>query len=74
MSDIVFSYRTRGGASPENKPKVYFTCHPDDFDRCFDALTLGILEAYDCAIYYTSDMREDLSDENNENEENDTKE
>ena len=28
--------RTRGDASPNGKRKVYFTCHPKDFDLYFD--------------------------------------
>ena len=64
MGDKVFSYRTRGGVSPENKPKVFFTCHRDDFDRCFESIASGILEVYDCALFYTTDSNADLSDEN----------
>lgn len=38
------------------KPKVYFTCHPDDFDRYFDEVCDNIFKVQDCAIYYTADM------------------
>ena len=64
MSDTVFSYRTRGGSSPENKPKVFFTCHPDDLSACFDSICNDILESHDCAIFYTKDMSVSLSDPN----------
>ncbi len=30
------SYKTKEGFSSDGKRKVYFTCHPDDFDRYFD--------------------------------------
>lgn len=36
--EVVFSYKTRGNSSPKNKPKVYFTCHPDDFERFFEKI------------------------------------
>ena len=64
MSDSVFSYKTRGGASPENKPKVYFTCHPEDFEKYFDYVCNDIFESQDCVIFYTEDMNSDLSDDN----------
>ncbi len=64
MSETVFSYKTRGGSTPNNKPKVYFTCHPDDFARYFKDVSHDILEAVDCCIFYTEDLDEALSDEN----------
>lgn len=64
MSDSLFSYKTRYGSSPEGKAKVFFTCHPDDFDLYFESVCNDILEAYDCAVYYTQDMSADLFDEN----------
>jgi len=64
MSDTVLSFRTRGGADPEGKAKVFFTCHPGDVDACFDRICGDILKAFDCAIYYTEDMTTDLEDEN----------
>ncbi len=55
------------------KPRVYFTCHPEDFDRsfygdelsCFKRICKDILsfERTDCVIYYTSNMSEPLSEE-----------
>ena len=49
--------RTRGNSSPQGKRRVYFTCHPDDFDRYFDKVCEDIFKTQDCAIYYTADMR-----------------
>ena len=59
------SCRTKDGSSPEGKPKVYFTCHPDDFDRYFDKICEDIFKACDCAIYYTEDMTVPIEHENN---------
>ena len=56
MAETVFSYKTRSDSSPENKPKVFFTCHPDDFAGCFDLICNSILELQDCAVFYTEDM------------------
>ena len=63
--EIEFLYKTKGGASPEGKPKVYFTCHPDDFDSYFKKICEDIFKTHDCAIYYTGDMTAALTDENN---------
>ena len=51
-----FLVKTRGGAEARGKPRVYFTCHPDDFERYFDKIAGDILSLLDCAIYYTADM------------------
>ena len=57
---------TRGNASPKRKAKLFFTCHPADFDRSFERLTEDILREQDCAIYYTADMAEPISAEERE--------
>ncbi len=62
--EAVFSCRTRGNSSPKDKPRVYFTCHQNDFERFFDKIRKDIFKTHDCAIYYTKDMSADLSDEN----------
>ena len=62
--EVEFLYKTRGNSSPKGKPRVYFTCHPDDFDRFFYKIRGDILKTHDCAIYYTEDMSADLSAEN----------
>lgn len=48
----MFQYKTRGNASPQGKQKVYFTCHPDDFDRYFEKIWEQILEHENCAVWY----------------------
>ncbi len=64
MDSPLFSFKTRGGSIPDNKPKVFFTCHPDDFNRYFESVSNDILGVVDCAVYYTEDMNADLSDLN----------
>ena len=55
--------RTRGGASPNGKRRVYFTCHPKDFDLYFDKVCEDIFKTQDCAIYYTADMTEPIPEQ-----------
>ncbi|MCR4750706.1 MAG: hypothetical protein K5852_00250 [Eubacterium sp.] len=45
-------YKTRGMSSPNNKARVYFTCHPDDFGKHFQRITDAILNEQNCAIWY----------------------
>lgn len=59
-------YRTKGGSSPSRKPRVYFTCHPDDFERHFEKICEDIFKTHDCAIYYTEDMTEVFAEEDKE--------
>ena len=57
QNGIWLKVRKRGhGHSMRNKPRVYFTCHPGDFDRYFDDICEQILKLHDCSIYYTGDM------------------
>lgn len=59
-----FKVRTHGGSDPHGKPRVYFTCHPEDFDRYFDKVCEDVFKTQDCAIYYTADMSEPLDEVN----------
>lgn len=43
---------------PHNKPKVFFVCHPSDFESTFSAISDDILMAEDCAIYYNDRFSE----------------
>ena len=58
-----FLYRTRGNSSPKDKPRVYFTCHPEDFNEYFDKVCEDVFKTHDCVIYYTADMTAVFSDE-----------
>ena len=59
-----FKYRVKNEENIKDKPRVYFTCHPSDFDKYFDRVAADILRTQDCVIYYTADMTEALSEEN----------
>ena len=51
-----FRYRTRIGDSPRGKQKLYFCCHPDDFDKYFEIITSDIFKCNDnCAFYYEAE-------------------
>ncbi len=36
-------------------PKVYFSCHKDDFNLCFKAISAEIAKGRNCAIFYDED-------------------
>lgn len=55
-----FKVRTKGNADPQGKPRVYFTCHPEDLARTFDKVCDDIFKTHDCAIYYTADMATEI--------------
>lgn len=60
------NYTVKNNADFESKPRVYFTCHPKDFNRCFEKICDDILKNNDCIIYYTPDMAFNIPDENKE--------
>ena len=64
MSVEYLKVKTAGGASAQGKPRVYFTCHPDDFSRSFDKVCEKLFDAQDCAVYYTPDMDFIIPEEN----------
>ena len=53
-------YKTHGNAQPGGKPRVYFTCHPADFETYFEKVCADLFAAHDCAVYYTEDMAGEL--------------
>ena len=61
MTELLF--KTKGMAQPQGKPRVYFTCHPADFERNFEKFCDDLFAAADCAVYYTADMSERLPEE-----------
>ena len=61
MADMLC--RTNANINPQGKPRVYFTCHPEDFETYFDKVCQDIFEAHSCAIYYTEDMTASISEE-----------
>ena len=49
-------YKTRGMSNPKGKPKVYFSCHPDDFDRAFPVISEDLLSHSNCAVWYDAEL------------------
>ncbi len=49
----MFQYKTRGNSSPQGKQRVYFTCHPGDFETYFEKLSDQILALENCAVWYS---------------------
>ena len=47
-----FQLRTRGQKSPQGLQRVYFTCHPEDFEKFFETIVKEILDRQDCAVFY----------------------
>lgn len=61
-----FFHATKGNAHPGDKPRVYFTCHPEDFERYFKQTCDALFAANDCAVYYSEDMSAPLDDANDQ--------
>ena len=64
MTKLIF--RTKGNSDPGKKPKVYFSCHPDDFEKTFDAVCEDIFQTHDCTIFYKEDMADELPEDTRE--------
>lgn len=45
-------FKTRGDLTNQGKPRVYFCCHPDDFDMYFEPVRNEILDKQNCAVYF----------------------
>lgn len=45
-------HKTRGNSTPQGKPRVFFACHPADFENAFELLSNDILELSNCAVWY----------------------
>ena len=63
-----YKVRTKDNSNSKDKPHVYFTCHPDDFEASFDRVCKDIFATHDCAIYYTEDMNDAIEEENIDSE------
>ena len=61
MSEL--KVKTKGDADPKGKARVYFTCHPKDFDKYFELVCEKLFASHDCAVYYTENMSDQLSDD-----------
>ena len=59
-----FRLKAKNERDIKDKPRVYFTCHPDDLDTYFERVCHDLFATQDCAIFYTEDMSEPLTEEN----------
>ena len=59
----VFKVETKNKIDIDKKSRVYFTCHPEDFEKSFKKICDDILKTHDCAIYYTEDMAEVIAED-----------
>lgn len=59
----MMKYKSFNEINVFDKPKVYFTCHPKDFEKYFDVIRDDIFGICDCTIYYTESMSEQLSED-----------
>lgn len=62
----IIKIKTKNQSGIDKKPRVYFTCHPEDFDKYFRKICDDIFATHDCAIYYTEDMTEVIPEEDRE--------
>lgn len=46
------AYITRGNASPQGKPRVYFCCHPADQTAFLQPMAKELLAVVDCSVWY----------------------
>lgn len=51
----MFQYKTKGNVSPQGKRRVYFSCHPKDYERFFERISAEVLNITDCAVWYSKD-------------------
>lgn len=49
-------YKTRGMSDPKGKPKVYLSCHPEDFDEAFPLISEDLLSHANCAVWYDAEL------------------
>ena len=62
----VFKVETKNKVDIDKKPRVYFTCHPDDFEKYFEKVCADIFKTHDCAVFYTEDMNAVIADDEKE--------
>lgn len=79
--EILLKYRTRGLINKEDStsgrgedntrlrdlPRVYFSCHLDDFEYYFDRITKYVFKILNCAVYYLpEELQKDFSEKESE--------
>jgi len=45
------------------KPRVYFTCHPDDYSKYYEVISSDILKTHDCIIYCAENMGGEIDEQ-----------
>lgn len=55
--------RTRGNSSPQGKPRVYLTAHPEDYGPFLQSMIDDIHKTQNCVIYYDEEPWKPLSEE-----------
>lgn len=58
-----FNVKPKNQLNVNKKPRVYFTCHPEDFEKYFQKICEDVFKTHDCAIYYTEDMEEAIAED-----------
>ena len=53
----MLQYRTIEMSDPRGKPKVYFSCRPEDFEQAFDLIAEDIFRHMNCAIWYDTALQ-----------------
>ncbi|MBE6773712.1 MAG: DUF2225 domain-containing protein [Ruminococcaceae bacterium] len=56
-------WKTKGNSNPQGKPRVYFCCHQDDFEKYFDLVYEEIMKNQNCAIYYDCEPEGEVTEE-----------
>ena len=52
---VTLKQKTRPGTDYFGKPRVYFCCHPEDFDLYFHEISNELLKLQNCAMWYDDD-------------------
>ena len=60
---VSFQRKLKDKVNIDKKPRVYFTCHPEDFEAYFERVCEDIFATHSCAVYYTADMTEEIPEE-----------
>lgn len=58
----MLAYKTRGTENPKGKPKVFFCCHPKDFDTYFEKISAEILKRENCAVWYNASPEDEYDE------------
>ena len=62
MSEFKLEMEIKDNSSFEHKPRVFFTCHPKDFPKCFELIRNDLFRSHNCVIYYTKSMDEKIEE------------